>query len=430
SIILIYLIIIFIIDFRMGLIVTGLSAIRVVIFYATYKTNRNYMTQSLIAEAESRGYQVQMIGAMETLKSSGHEYSALKHWSDLFSRVLNVSIRQSKLDAWIQALIETLKIVSPLVILVYGAGLVLSGSLELGTMLAINAIAIGCLEPLSQLITNAFQLQRLYSYIERTGEIFQADIEQDQSGLKSIDKLHGNIEVQNASFSYNQRGSRVISDISLSIPAKSFIAITGASGSGKSTLLKLMIGLYKLESGVIEFDGADIQKLYLRQLRQRISVVPQRPYLFTGSIRNNIVMGDNTISLDRVIEAAKTANIHDDIHAMPMGYGTILAESGETLSGGQRQRVALARALVRHPTVLLIDEGTSALDAITEAQIFRQLERLKVTRVVVAHRLSTIKNADIIVVMDNGYIVEKGKYNELMKNDGLFARLVSEQLGD
>jgi ABC-type bacteriocin/lantibiotic exporter with double-glycine peptidase domain len=230
------------------------------------------------------------------------------------------------------------------------------------------------------------------------------------------------------SFQYSPLDPPVLKDVSVEIPAGSFVALVGASGAGKTTLAWLLLGLHRPTRGTILYDGADLAALDLGSVRRQIGIVPQEPHLLAGSVRSNIALADPALPLDRVMEAAKLAHIHDEVMAMPMGYDMPVGEAGTALSGGQRQRLALARALVQRPRILLLDEATSSLDALTEAKIQRELESLDCTRIVIAHRLSTIKNADLILVLAGGRIVEQGTHDGLVAEGGLYAELVGGQM--
>ncbi|WNZ64871.1 ATP-binding cassette domain-containing protein [Myxococcus sp. MxC21-1] len=205
------------------------------------------------------------------------------------------------------------------------------------------------------------------------------------------------------------------------------VALVGRSGAGKSTLAHLLLGLYLPTSGHVRYDGAELGELDLRAVRSQLGVVLQDASFFNASLRENITLSDPDLDMDRVVEAAKLAHIHDDIMAMPMQYDTPLTDRGLSMSGGQRQRLALARALVRRPAILLLDEATSALDATTEAHVQQALASLKCTRVVIAHRLSTVRNADTILVMEAGQVVEVGRHQELLERQGTYASLVNAQ---
>jgi ATP-binding cassette subfamily B protein len=256
----------------------------------------------------------------------------------------------------------------------------------------------------------------------------QTPREQEPGAGRPADRLRGGIRLERVSFRYGPAAPVVVRDVSVDITPGSFVAVVGRSGAGKSTLANLLVGLYRPSEGRILFDGMDLAELNLQSVRSQLGVVPQHPYLFGLSIRANIALSDPTLPLSRVVDAARLAHIHDDVLAMPLAYDTLLADGGASLSGGQRQRLALARALVRQPAILLLDEATSALDAMTEGAIQRELAQLRSTRIVVAHRLSTIQDADLILVMDEGKVVERGTHGELMALGGVYAELIAQQV--
>lgn len=423
-----YLVVLFIASVKMGLLVLGLALLRVVLLLATRRRQKELMSRSLETQSSSQAYQVQMLAGMETLKASGSEHRAIEHWSNLFVDTLNVSLARGRLSAMVDALLAGLAIASPLAVLIYGVRQVFAGELTLGEMLALNALAAGFLAPLTQLVTTAFQFQLLDSYLDRIEDVMQTPREQEPGTGRPAARLRGGIRLEHVSFRYGPAAPLVVRDVSVDVSPGSFVAVVGRSGAGKSTLANLLVGLYQPSAGRILFDDSELTELNLQSVRSQLGVVPQHPYLFGHSLRANIALADPTLPLSRVVEAARLAHIHDEILAMPLAYDTILADGGSSLSGGQRQRLALARALVRRPAILLLDEATSALDAVTESAIQRELAQLRCTRIVVAHRLSTIQNANLILVMDEGGIVERGTHDELVARGGAYAELVSQQV--
>ena len=422
-----YLLLLLLVSPPLGAVVLLLGLLRVLVFVLSRRRYRDLMTEQLYVQATARGYQMQMLSGIETLKASGAENHSVGYWSDLFVDELNANIEQGRLQTRIDALLDVLTTISPLVVLLVGGHLVLSGSLSLGTMLAMSALAAGFLLPLSTLMTTAFDLQRLGSYLERISEIFDTPKEQDLQKISPPSKLSGNIWVEDLSFRYGPMAPLVVRDVSIDIAAGEFIGIVGRSGSGKSTLASLLFGLYPPSSGRVLYDGTSLEQLDLQLVRQQLGIVTQHPFLFGISIRRNIALSEPDAPLSRIIEAARKAEIHDDIMAKPMGYNSILADGGASLSGGQRQRLALARALFRRPRVLLLDEATSALDTVTERRIYARLRRMRATRIVVAHRLSTVIDADRILVMDEGRLVEEGSHQDLLDLGGRYAELVPSQ---
>jgi ABC-type bacteriocin/lantibiotic exporter with double-glycine peptidase domain len=387
------------------------------------------MSQQLESQAQSHSYLVQLIHGIETLKCAGAEKNAVVRWSNLFTKSLNVGLDRGRLEAMVNALLGAVKAAAPLVVLCVGAVMTMNGEITLGVMLALNALAAGFLTPLGALVDNLVSLQGLTSYIERIDDVLSEKPEQDAKLVQQAPRLRGHIRLTNVSFRYAPGAPLVVRGANLEILPGMKVALVGRSGSGKSSLASLLLGLYMPEQGTIEFDGRDLRQLDVRSVRQQLGIVTQDPYIFAGSVRDNLLLNAPDAPPHKMIRAAQLARIHDDVMAMPMGYHTPVAEGGASLSGGQRQRLALARALVNEPSVLLLDEATSALDAATEAEIARSLSQLRCTQLVIAHRLSTIASADAIVVIENGSIVEAGTHTDLVAYQGHYRRLVEAQAG-
>jgi ABC-type bacteriocin/lantibiotic exporter with double-glycine peptidase domain len=411
----------------MGGLVLGLGALHVLIYLVTRRRQRELMADNLQADAASRSYQVELLTGIETLKAMGVEQRAVEHFSNLYVDLLNVNLERGRLSATSDALTSTLRLAAPLGFLAIGALLVMDGAMSLGTMLALNALAAGFLAPVAGLAASAAQFQLLGSYYERVEDVLETPPEQERSPARPRPSLKGGIAVEEVSFRYSPHTDLVIKEVSLEIHPGQLVAIVGSSGAGKSTLAHLLIGLHRPTSGRILYDGLPLAELDLHAVRSQMGVVMQHPSLFGGSIRDNLTLAAPEAPFEEVTQACQLAQIHDDILAMPMGYDSVLADRGASLSGGQRQRLALARALVRRPKVLLLDEATSALDAPTEAKVHAALAQLSCTRVVIAHRLSTVRLADLILVMDKGEVVQAGTHDTLVTAPGEYAALFAAQ---
>ncbi|HWO18440.1 MAG TPA: peptidase domain-containing ABC transporter [Kofleriaceae bacterium] len=426
--VLLYIGLILAVDPLLGVVTLALGALQLTVLLGARRRYRDLLVRALDAQARSQSYLVEMIAGMSTLKAAAAESRAVERWSNLYVDELNVSLDRGRTTAVVDAVLGALTSGSPLVILMLGALRVMDSGISLGTMLAVNAIAIGLLAPLASLVNSGLQLQLLASYMDRVEDVLNTSPEQSGQDAARVPRLTGRVTLQDVAFRYSERAPLVVRDVSVDIRPGSMVALVGKSGCGKSTLASLIAGLYRPIGGRILFDGHDLARLDLRALRRQIGVVFQQPYLFAGSIRTNIALTDPTLPLDRVIAAARAAAIHDDVDAMPMGYDTMIADGGSSLSGGQRQRLAIARALVHRPALLILDEATSSLDAETERAVMHSMAQLRCTRIVLAHRLSTIQGADLILVMDRGEIVESGTHAELLARGKVYSRLVAAQL--
>ncbi len=422
-----YLLLLFKMSSVLALITLGAGFLQVVVVLVSRHRYAALTAQDLESQARAHSYLVQMLVGIETLKVAGAEERALEHYANLYVDELNVSLNRGRLQAVLDGLNGLLQAAAPLVLLGTGALLVIDGNLSLGTMLATSALATGFLGPLSSLTQSAMQLQQLGSYVERIDDVLSADPEQKRGTGVTPPRLSGAIELNHVSFRYGSADPLVVRDVSLTVVPGTTVAIVGRSGSGKSTLAALLLGLHKPTEGRIIYDGYDLAELDHKALRQQLGMVPQTPFVFSGSIRNNIALTDPQIAFDKIVAAARKASIDVDIRAMPMGYETLVADGGATLSGGQRQRLALARALLHDPAILLLDEATSSLDATTERAVMESLRKMRATRVIIAHRLSTIISADVIVVMDDGRVVETGRHQQLVERGGVYAALVADQ---
>ncbi len=428
SFVTVYLVILFAQSPSFGILALAIGVLQVVLLVATNRLMYRLTCQELVAQGKSYGYIAEAIVGIETLKAAGSEHHALEQWSNLFFDQMNVSVRRSFLSSLIDTGMMTLRTVSPLVLLWVGAMLVLGGSMQLGTMLALNALAIAFLTPLASLVSSGQRLQVVRSHLERIADVLEATPEQEMQSVSQPPRLTGHVRLEHVSFHYNPQAPNVLHDINVTIRSGQKVAIVGRTGSGKSTLGRLLLGLYLPTKGEILYDSIPFHTLNYQGVRSQFGVVMQNASIFSGSIRENIALTDPGMEMQRIIKAAQMAAIHDDIMQMPMGYETLVSEGGTALSGGQRQRLALARALVNMPSVLLLDEATSSLDVVTEQEIEQNLHKLACTQIIIAHRLSTIRNADLILVLNQGTIVECGTHQHLLKRNGYYTRLIQSQL--
>ncbi|MEG4996377.1 ABC transporter ATP-binding protein [Microcoleus sp. B4-D4] len=308
---------------------------------------------------------------------------------------------------------------------------VVAGQLSVGTYSVLVFLTQRLLWPLTRLGDTLDQYQRAMASTNRVMNLLDTPIAIRTGDIRlPISSIKGEIEFKNVTFSYNQR-KPILQYFSLTLPAGKTTAIVGATGSGKSTLVKLILRLYEVQYGQIYLDGIELNNLNLKDLRRAIGLVSQDVFLFHGTVAENIAYGSFEATDREIVNAAKIAEAHEFIAQLPDGYKTIVGERGQKLSGGQRQRIAIARAVLKNPPILILDEATSAVDNETEAAIQRSLERITKNRttIAIAHRLSTVRNADCICVMEEGLVVESGQHEQLIEHDGVYASLWRVQSG-
>jgi NHLM bacteriocin system ABC transporter ATP-binding protein len=370
------------------------------------------------------GQVLQFISGVAKFRVSGTETRAFAVWSRGYSRQKLASILTRSTANQFTVFNSFFFVFGPMAL--FYAVDQWQGDIGAGRFLAFNAAFGAMFMAVMQLAGAVLQVMSLFPVYERATPILLSEPEVD-SAKANPGELAGNIEISHVIFRYDPEGPVVLDDVSVRIEAGQFVALVGPSGCGKSTLFRMLLGFEKPEVGAVYFDGQDLQGLDLALVRRQMGVVLQNSTLFRGDIFANIV-GSKPLTLDDAWEAARMAGMEKDIKDLPMGMHTIIGEGGGGLSGGQRQRLMIARAIVSKPRILLFDEATSALDNQTQAIVSRSLEGLKSTRVVIAHRLSTVVNADRIFVLDQGRIVQSGSYAELIGQEGLFAQLAKRQL--
>ncbi|WP_051428412.1 peptidase domain-containing ABC transporter [Bacillus sp. J33] len=407
--------------------VIAIAALQIVLTVFSNRYIGRLSQEEILRQTKASSYLAEVLRGILVVKGEGVESSVYKQWSGLFGEQIKSAQKRGFFSSYIESSMQTLRIAAPLIILLIGTKLVMDGAMSLGAMLAFYTLAISFFTPLASLVTTTNQMVLMGTYFRRILDILEAEPEQDDEKVIEPPSLRGEIKLDNVSFRYNRYGPFVIKEVSAAISPGEFVAIVGTTGSGKSTLASLLMGLYQPTEGQVLFDGCDISKLDKPRFRHQIGLVTQQVHLFNSSIFQNISFHNSAITQDEVIRASKLAEIHDDVMKLPMNYQTILSEEGNNLSGGQRQRIALARALAHRPSILLLDEASSALDTVTEERIHKNLEGLECTRIVIAHRLSTIKNADRILVVDEGKIVEAGTHTELLSSGVVYQELLQKQ---
>jgi ABC-type bacteriocin/lantibiotic exporter with double-glycine peptidase domain len=296
-------------------------------------------------------------------------------------------------------------------------------------MLALTALATSFLAPVTSLVQSTQQLQLLDAYVERLADVLDADRERrpDVSPRARATRLAGRIDVRGLSYRFSTDGPPVVDDVSFSVMPGQKLGIVGPTGSGKSTILMLLLGLYQPTAGEVLYDGIPLSELDPRDVRRWCGVVLQDSAAFAGSLKSNILLNTPAASAEQIDAAAEIAGLTNEIRRLPMAYETRVAEGGSNLSGGQRQRLAIARAIAPRPSILLLDEASSHLDVAAEAELNAHLERLRCTRIVIAHRLSAIRTADQILVLRHGRVVERGTHPQLLCARGMYAELATAQ---
>ncbi len=371
------------------------------------------------------------LGGITTIKSFTAEQYEIQRITEHSEAYRQSNRRAISLSSAYVPVIRSLILFGFIATLLLGGLQVTSGQLAVGTYSVLVFITQRLLWPLTRLGDTFDQYQRAMASINRVMNLLDTPIEIHTGDIAlPVASVRGEIEFKNVYFSYQNR-NQIIQDLSLKIPAGQTIAIVGATGSGKSTLVKLLLRLYEINAGIITIDGIELNRLKLQDLRQAIGLVSQDVFLFHGTVAENISYGSFDASLTDIIEAAKIAEADEFIRDLPNRYETIVGERGQKLSGGQRQRIAIARAVLKNPPILILDEATSAVDNETEAAIQRSLEKITKNRttIAIAHRLSTVRNADCIYVMEQGKLVESGTHENLLEAPGIYAGLWRVQSG-
>lgn len=424
-----YVAILLVMDVPSGLLVLGVIGLQAAVLAGSVRWIRERMAADLAAQAEAQSHVVETLTGIATLKASAAEERTLSQWTELFLVWMRTTLRRSHAAAVVDGLAGALRMLTPLAVLWIGTTRVLAGDLSLGTMLAATWLSAAVAAPLSVLVSNGQRLQLAGAQLQRLADVLETEPEFSSAPAVERPSVRGEVEFRDVGFRYEEESPLALEGVSFRIEPGQRVAVVGRTGAGKSTLGMLLLGLYPPSEGAILIDGFSLPDRDPRQVRAASGVVLQEPLVFAGTIADNITLRDPLISREEVERAARLAELHDEITAFPMKYDSRLSERGGGLSGGQKQRLAIARALVRRPVLLLLDEATSHLDSVTEARIHQNLRAVGCTQVIVAHRLSTIRDADLILVLEKGRLVEHGRHHGLLAGRGRYADLVAAQVG-
>ena len=370
------------------------------------------------------------ISGIREIKAFNRESEQLERVETGIERYRASMLTALRLMAIFQPFIDFSTSIGQLVVIFFGGQMALRGTLSIADLVAFFLYLEMFYQPIRALGMSWEQVQEALAGFDRVEELLEesSDVKDPENPTPLPVPIKGRLSLEDVSFSYNDNDT-VLKDITLDIPASHVVALVGPTGVGKSTLVSLIPRFYDVSTGSIKLDGIDIREIDVEELRHNISIVLQDVFLFHGTVRDNILFGNPKASVEEVIEAAKISNAYEFIKEMPEGFDTVIGERGVKLSGGQRQRISIARAVLKNTPILILDEATSAVDTETELLIQQALERLMKgrTTIIIAHRLSTIRNADKIVVLKDDTIIEQGKHDELIHNDGLYKRLYTVQ---
>jgi ABC-type bacteriocin/lantibiotic exporter with double-glycine peptidase domain len=417
-------------SWKLGLVVVVSTLMLATVMLRTAEKLKQKAKSTEVTDARLQGVTMTGLKNMETIKSMGGEWVFYEQWEHAFANALNARVRSTMSMMGVGAIPLMVLHMCNALILCLGAWYILQGELTPGMLLATQGLASSIIYPINNTVKSAQRLFQSHAAMERLEEVNNTAKEYadmvipDESDLPERTKLRGEIELRNVTFGYDRSLPPILNHFSLKINAGESVAFVGFSGCGKSTITKLISGLYEPWEGEILLDGVPLKQVNRALLINSLSVVNQDITLFEGTIADNIKMWDESIEDFSMVMAANDAQIHKDIAERPGAYNSMLNENGKNFSGGQRQRIEIATALAKDPTILVLDEATSALDPKTEELVMQHISNMGITLVMVAHRLSTIRDCNQIYVMENGQILQHGTHSELMQQEGLYSKLM------
>ena len=408
-----------------GILAAGIN-LAIVQYYATLRLNLIRSMQQ--SEGKYYSATVSCIDNMESIKSAGAETGFFKFWSGLWAQKFNINANADKQQTRMALLPVLANGIVNVAVLVLGAYLILQGELTVGMLLAFQGFMGSFLAPVNEVVNASQRIVEMRSQMERVEDVMKyPEDHREQKGDIQQGKLGGLLELKHITFGYSPLQPPLIEDFNLRVEPGRSVAFVGKSGCGKSTLAKLISGLYKPWSGEVLFDGRPIDTISNEELTNSVAVIDQNVVLFDDTIAQNIRMWDSTIEDFTVMMACNDAQIRNDIVSRPDGFNTKIVKGGQNFSGGQRQRIEMATALAKEPSILIMDEATSALDPKTEDEVMQNIRRLGPTQVIIAHRLSTIRDCDEIIVMDQGKVLQRGRHEELIAQEGCYQNLMKSE---
>jgi len=428
-----YLVILFRYSIVLTVIVIFITAFNIVVLKIIARKRVEGNTKLLQDRGKLMGTSLSGLRYIETLKASGAESDFFARWSGYMTNVINSEQSLNYYTQFLLVLPSFLSSLNNLVILVLGCIFIIEGRISIGSLVAYQSLVSFFVTPINNLVNLGSSIQEIEGDLNRIDDVFNYKEKISETGSfgssdddinAEIRKLDGAVELKNITFGYDLLGHPLIEGFNLSVKPGARIAVIGPSGSGKSTLSKIIAGLYQPWTGKVLFDGAETSAINSRIIKNSISMVDQNIMLFEGTIRENLTLWNTVVEEGCIVQAAKDAEIYDDIHKREAGFDSVVEEGGKNFSGGQCQRLEIARALVSNPRIIILDEATSALDPLTELRIDENLRRRGCTCIIIANRLSTIRDCDEIIVLSHGNVVERGTHEELILREGPYRDLI------